>query len=91
MENILYMVMSLGVPDNFKFLLEAQLKNGQSMDIRRRRWDPKVISVCLSIFLRSPQAYEDIKTSGMLLFVGSISTVLTNDRFSPSFAMTRSS
>ena len=67
MENILYMVMSLGVPDNFKFLLEAQLKNGQSMDIRRRRWDPKVISVCLSIFLRSPQAYEDIKTSGMLL------------------------
>jgi hypothetical protein len=39
MENILYMVMSLGVPDNFKFLLEAQLKNGQSMDIRRRRWN----------------------------------------------------
>lgn len=67
MEKILYMVMSLGVPENFKFLLEAQLKNGQSMDIRRRRWDPKVISVCLSIFLRSPQAYEDIKTSGMLL------------------------
>jgi hypothetical protein len=67
MEQIFYMVMSLGVPENFKFLLEAQLKNCQSMDIRRRRWDPKVISVCLSIFLRSPQAYEDIKTSGMLL------------------------
>ena len=29
MENILYMVMSLGVPENFKFLLETQLKNCQ--------------------------------------------------------------
>ena len=53
-------------PDAFKTMLESQLKN-ISKDKRTRRWDPKVISICLSLWCRSPQAYNDLRDSQLLV------------------------
>lgn len=63
MENILQLVLKANVPENFVLLLKSQLNNCQKgLEVHQRRWDPKIISTCLTLFLRSPQAYEDLKT-----------------------------
>ena len=57
-----------GAPHHFKTLLMAQIKNSnETLDYRHRRWDPKVISLCLSLYVRSPAALEDLRSSGMLI------------------------
>lgn len=46
-------LISKGAPDNFRILLESQIQNGNSdLDIRQRRWDSKIISLCLTIYCK---------------------------------------
>lgn len=55
-------------PSNFKILLESQVQNARTgLDVHRRRWDPKVITICLSMYCKSPKAYSDFKGSGVLV------------------------
>jgi hypothetical protein len=68
MMSILDSLTSNGISENFPLLLKSQLQNSKKgMDTRRRRWDPKIISLCLGIYVRSPQAYTDLKTSGFFV------------------------
>lgn len=68
MEKILDIICSKGVPEEFRILLKSQLANAKSgLEKRQRRWDPKVISICLSLYCRSPQAYQDLSKCGMLI------------------------
>ena len=52
-----------------KLMLSAQLvaleKSGK--DPRSRRWPVEIISLCLSLYCRSPSAYKDLKESKMLI------------------------
>lgn len=67
MEHILQNILQDGSAGEFKLLLESQLRNSKTaLDPRQRRWDPKVISICLGILLRSPQAYQTLKDSQLL-------------------------
>ncbi|XP_063434368.1 uncharacterized protein LOC134715817 [Mytilus trossulus] len=66
-EQILNLISKMDVPENFAILLKSQLNNcKKGTDIRQRRWDPKIINLCLTLFKRSPQAYYDLKQSGFL-------------------------
>jgi hypothetical protein len=68
MKSILGDILKDGNAGHFKLLLESQLRNcSNELDIHQRRWDPKVISICLGILLRSPQAYQNLKDSGLLV------------------------
>ena len=68
MQQILDSILSKGnTPPDFRVLLESQLANSKESNPKQRRWDPKIISICLSIYCRSPQAYKDLGNSGMLL------------------------
>lgn len=52
----------------FKVLLESQIKNSSdTKDPRFRRWNPDVISICLTMYSRSPKAYADLKQSNSLI------------------------
>lgn len=51
----------------FAKLMRSQLRNLQVKNKGSRRWNPAVISICLSLYSRSPQAYADLKSSGMLV------------------------
>ena len=57
------------IPSNFATLVQSQLKNAtcSDKDPRYRRWDPAVISVCLSLWCRSPHAYKQLKKSDLLV------------------------
>lgn len=57
-----------GLPEIFGLLLRSQLQNCARPDFEKhqRRWDPKIISLCLTLYIRSPQAYEDLKNSNFL-------------------------
>ncbi|CAG2197426.1 unnamed protein product [Mytilus edulis] len=67
LEQILNLVLKMDVPENFAILLKSQLNNcKKGIDIHQRQWDPKIISLCLTLFIRSPQAYNDLKQSGFL-------------------------
>ena len=67
MEEVLNSVMKTDIPENFVFLLRSQLQNcRKDLDIHQRRWDPKIISLCLTLFIRSPQAYDDIRKSNFV-------------------------
>ena len=67
MEDIMKNILKDGSAGEFKLLLESQIRNNKSdLDARQRRWDPKVISICLGILLRSPQAYQTLKDSELL-------------------------
>lgn len=56
------------VQPGFQPLLESQMRNCQEgKDPRGRRWDPRIISVCLGLYSRSPKSYDDLKNSGMLI------------------------
>lgn len=45
--------------------MENQLRNSQNMDVHQRRWDPKIISVALGLYLKSPNAYEMLKKTNL--------------------------
>ena len=67
MEEVLNFVMKTDIPENFVFLLRSQLQNcRKDLDIHQRRWDPKIISLCQTLFIRSPQAYDDIRKSNFV-------------------------
>ncbi|KAK3091497.1 hypothetical protein FSP39_020263 [Pinctada imbricata] len=67
MEKILNLVSKFDLPEEFVVLLKSQLQNcNKDLDIHQRRWDPKIISLCLTLYVRSPQAYEDLKKSNFL-------------------------
>jgi hypothetical protein len=68
MQTILDAIVANGAPENLHVLLKSRLSNcKKGLEIHQRRWDPHVISVCLGIFLRSPQAYTDLNNSGFLV------------------------
>ena len=68
MQNMLDSILKKGAPDDFRVLLESQLSNSKiGLEKRQRRWDPRVISICLSINCRSPQANQDLGATGMLI------------------------
>ncbi|XP_070573886.1 uncharacterized protein [Ptychodera flava] len=48
-------------------LWDEQKKMLQTKGATGRRWHPKIIRMCLSIWMRSPRAYEELKRSGMLI------------------------
>lgn len=57
-----------GLTEKMELFSEMQKKNSRhGMDKRRRRWEPEFISLCLSLYLRSPKAYEDLRKSDMLI------------------------
>lgn len=69
MEKLINVVLQQeGLPENFGLLLRSQLQNCARPDLEKhqRRWDPKIISLCLTLYIRSPQAYEDLKKSNFL-------------------------
>jgi hypothetical protein len=67
MEDVIQYVLQSDVPDQSVVLLKSQLQNcKKSLDVHQRRWDPKIISLCLTLFIRSPQAYQDLKKSNFL-------------------------
>ncbi|CAC5389468.1 unnamed protein product [Mytilus coruscus] len=68
-------------------VLKFQLNNcKKGIDIHHRRWDPKIISLCLTLFIRSPQAY-DLKKSGFLELPSKLLLQYYNDsvKQTPSF------
>ena len=68
MKNILEIMLKQGQAGEFQVLLESQLSNCNSeINVRRRRWDPNIISLCLNILLRSPKAYRELKETGLLV------------------------
>lgn len=48
-------------------LIQAEIKNSNVKDIHGRRWDPEIIELCLSIWNRSPKAYEELCASEALV------------------------
>lgn len=67
MEEVLNFVMKTDIPENFVFLLRSQLQNcRKDLDIHQRSWIQKNISLCLTLFIRSPQAYDDIRKSNFV-------------------------
>lgn len=66
MQYIVEKISEDGSYGEFKLLLESQLQNSKQIDACQIRWDPKVISICLGILLRSPQAYQTLKESKLL-------------------------
>lgn len=69
MEEVLNFVMKTDIPEIFVhvFLLRSQLQNcRKDLDIHQRRWDLKIISLCFTLFIRSPQAYDDIRKSNFV-------------------------
>ncbi|CAG2241997.1 unnamed protein product [Mytilus edulis] len=66
-EQIIDKLLSTGAPENFKILLESQLQNCKSnFDIHQRRWHSKILSLCLTLYCKSPNAYDNLRQSGML-------------------------
>ena len=67
---ILACIMILQVlPDgSFKKLFwEQQVKALMSKDPRQRRWHPLIIKWCLNLRMMSSAAYENLRTTGMLV------------------------
>ncbi|KAK3714554.1 hypothetical protein QZH41_014216, partial [Actinostola sp. cb2023] len=54
------------VNDDMKMFWEAQKQVLENPDSRANRWHPKIICLCLSLWCRSPEAYEQLKDSGMI-------------------------
>ncbi|KAK3109107.1 hypothetical protein FSP39_023224 [Pinctada imbricata] len=53
-------------PEFLNILIQSQVQNCIS-EKHQRRWDPTILSVCLSIYCRSPRAYEDLRNSNILV------------------------
>ena len=56
-----------GAPPEFKALLSSQTRNLKAKGPNGRRWDPKIISLCLSTWCRSRSAYRELKDGGFLV------------------------
>ena len=56
-----------GASPEMKMFLTSQREALQAAGARRRRWDQKVIKVCLSLWSRSPRTFCDIKDSNMFI------------------------
>ena len=54
-------------PSEMKTLLKAQHEALKSKSPNARRWSKDVISLCLSIWVRSPASYQNLKDSNMLI------------------------
>jgi hypothetical protein len=48
-------------------VIQSQLRNSSVTDIHARNWDFDIVQLALSIWTRSPKAYEDLISSGKLL------------------------
>lgn len=53
--------------EEMKVLLKAQHDALSAKTKQSHRWDKQVIRVCLTMWVRSPKAYEDLKESNMLI------------------------
>lgn len=56
-----------GAPAEMQTLIKSQQQALKTKYPRRRRWSAEVISLCLSLYSRSPKAYADLKDSKMLI------------------------
>ena len=54
-------------PVAMKVLLKAQYGALRAKTKQSRHWDKQVISICLSLWVRSPKAYADLSDSKMLI------------------------
>lgn len=61
------------VPEHLRTLMENQQRNSKRKNPRQRRWDSKVISVCLGLFIQSPRAYEQLRNDKILVLPSNIS------------------
>lgn len=53
--------------EEFVILLKSQLQEcSKNLDIRQGIWDPYIISLCLTLFIRSPQPYQGLRNSNFL-------------------------
>ena len=56
------------LPEKFKALIISQLKNSQKgINPKARRWDFDFISICLTMYVRSPAALEDLRKSDLFV------------------------
>ena len=53
--------------EDLKDMLSMQVKNCSVPNNRCHRWSKKVISTCLSLWSRSPKAYQELQNSGLLI------------------------
>lgn len=54
--------------EKFKLLIKSQLQNSRpDTDPRQRRWSSELISICSSLYVRSPAAFEDLGKSALLI------------------------
>ncbi|CAB4043602.1 Hypothetical predicted protein, partial [Paramuricea clavata] len=53
--------------EDMKIFWEAQRKALEQKNLNGHRWHPKVIRLCLSIWNRSPEAYKELRESGVLV------------------------
>lgn len=54
-------------PEKMKLLLQSQAKALAAKTPTARRWNKEVISLCLSLWVRSPKAYQILQDSNMLI------------------------
>ena len=52
---------------DMKCLLESQRKVFNCKDRKGMKWDKRILSMCLSLWVRSPKNYQDIRDSNMLI------------------------
>ncbi|XP_020911962.1 uncharacterized protein LOC110249721, partial [Exaiptasia diaphana] len=53
------------IPEEMRMFWEAQKEVLEKTDARGNRWHSKIISLCLSVWTRSPDAYKQLQESGM--------------------------
>lgn len=54
------------IPEKMMLLINSQLLSAKRGK-RHNKWDPQIIRLCLTVYCRSPQAYQDLSSSGFLL------------------------
>jgi hypothetical protein len=52
---------------DMKCLLESQRKILNCKDMKGMKWDKRILSMCLSLWVRSQKNYQDIRDSNMLI------------------------
>ncbi|XP_053400344.1 uncharacterized protein LOC123539045 [Mercenaria mercenaria] len=56
----------VNIPEKMLVLLSSQLVS-MKQSHSKCKWDPQIIRMCLSIYCRSPRAYQDLANSGFLV------------------------
>ena len=64
---ILKDILPEGVPELLSLLIQSQIQNCDVRRKQKRRWDPKILSACLSVYRKSVFAYKALCDSGLLL------------------------